>query len=221
MTTASLPDEEDLLELQARLRRRDEEAPLMVTDLKQWMYCRRILYYLTCLPDVRPTTYLMEVGREQGKAEESRELRRALQRYGLENARREFGLWLSSARLGLRGRVDMVLWVDDAEPQQALPVDFKFSHTVGEHVQLQLMAYGCLLEEVSGRTSPRGFIVEIPLRRTVEIPFTPALRRRFERELSAMRAVLQSEQMPPPAKQPAKCVVCEFRRFCNDVRIGS
>ncbi|MEW6505286.1 MAG: CRISPR-associated protein Cas4 [Chloroflexota bacterium] len=221
MTIPPLPDEQDLLELQARLRRRDEEAPLMVTDLKQWIYCRRILYYLTCLPDVRPTTYLMEVGREQGKAEESRELRRTLQRYGLENARREFGVRLSSAHLGLRGVVDMVLWVDDAQPQQALPVDFKFSHAVGEHVQLQLMAYGRLLEEVSGRPSPRGFLVEIPLRRTVEVPFTPALRRRFEKELAAMQAVLRSEEMPPPAKRPAKCVVCEFRRFCNDVSGGS
>ncbi len=212
-----IPDEEELLELQARLRRRDQQAPFMVTDLKQWMYCRRILYYLICLPDVRPTTYLMEVGREQGQAEETRELRRALRRYGLESGRREFGVRLSSARLGLRGVVDMVIWLDDSTPPQALPVDFKFSHTLAEHVRLQLTAYALLLEEASGRTSPRGFIYQIPLRRAVEVPFTPALRRKLEKELASMRALLQSEQMPPPAKKPAQCVVCEFRRFCNDV----
>ncbi|MFN7037139.1 MAG: CRISPR-associated protein Cas4 [Bellilinea sp.] len=215
-----VPEEEELLELQARLRRRDAEAPLMVTDLKQWMYCRRILYYLSCLPDVRPTTYLMEVGREQGKAEESRELRRALHRYGLENGRREFGVRLSSARLGLRGVVDMVIWLDDREPPEALPVDFKFSQKVGAHVELQLIAYGMLLEEVTGRRSPRGFIYEIPLRRAVEVPFSAALRRKFERELAEMQSVLRSEQMPRPAKKISQCVVCEFRRFCNDVNVG-
>jgi CRISPR-associated exonuclease Cas4 len=218
--TTLMPDEEDLLELQARLRRRDQEAPLMVTDLKQWIYCKRILYYLTCLPDVRPTTFLMEVGREQGKAEESREVRRALHRYGLENGRREFGVRLSSARLGLRGVVDLVIWLDETQPPQALPVDFKFSHTVGEHVKLQLMAYGMLLEDVTGRQAPRGFIYEIPLRRAIEVPFTEALRRKFEKELAEMHSVLRSEQMPPPAKKVSQCIVCEFRRFCNDINVN-
>jgi len=215
-----IPDEEELLELQARLRRRDEEAPLMVTDLKQWVYCRRILYYLTCLPDVRPTTFMMEAGQEQGKAEESRELRRALNRYGLETGRRELGVRLSSARLGLRGMVDMVIWLDDRQPAEALPVDFKFSHTIGEHVKLQLVAYGLLLEDTTGRQSPRGFLYLIPLRKAVEVPFTPALRRKVEKELASMHAVLRGEGMPPPARSFGKCVICEFRRFCNDVSAG-
>ncbi|MEW6179860.1 MAG: CRISPR-associated protein Cas4 [Chloroflexota bacterium] len=218
--TTPIPDDEELLELQARLRRRDQEAPLMVTDLKQWIYCRRILFYLTCLPDVRPTTYLMEVGSEQGKAEETRELRRALHRYGLENGRREFGVRLSSPRLGLRGVVDMVIWLDEQQPPQVLPVDFKLSHTLGEHVKLQLTAYGMLLEEVTGRQSPRGFIYQIPLRKAVEVPFSAGLRRKFENELAEMLSVIRGEQMPPPAKKISQCVVCEFRRFCNDVNIG-
>lgn len=215
-----LPDEEDLHELQTRLRRRDEESPFMVTDLKQWMYCRRILYYLTCLPDVRPTTYLMEFGQEQGKLEENREFRRALRRYGLENGRKEMNVRLSSARLGLRGVVDMVIWLDDSQPPQVLPVDFKFSSAVGEHVKLQLAAYGLLLEESSGRQSPRGFLYLIPLRRAVEISFTATLRRKLEKELAEMRKMMTGEQMPPAAKKVSQCVVCEFRRFCNDVSVG-
>jgi CRISPR-associated exonuclease Cas4 len=217
----TFPDEEELLELQARLRRRDEEAPLMVTDLKQWIYCRRILYYLTCLPDVRPTTFLMEVGQEQGKAEENRELRRALSRYGLETGRREFGVRLSSARLGLRGMVDLVIWLDDHQPPQAVPVDFKFSQTIGDHVKLQLAAYALLLEDSTGRSVQHGFLYLIPLRKAVEVPITAALRRKVEKELAAMHAVLSGEQMPPPAVAFGKCAVCEFRRFCNDVWAGS
>jgi CRISPR-associated exonuclease Cas4 len=212
--------EEDLYELQARLRRRDEEAPLMVTDLKQWIYCRRILYYLTCLPDVRPTTYLMEVGRQEGELEESRELRRAFSRYGLENGRKEFRLHLSSARLGLRGVVDMVIWLDEEQPPEVIPVDFKFSRTVGAHVQLQLAAYALLLEEASGRPARRGFIYQIPLRKAVEVSFSAALRRKLEKTLHEMRQVMQGEQLPPPARKYAQCVVCEFRRFCNDVAPG-
>lgn len=33
-----------------------------VTDLKQWTYCPRVLYYRYCLPDIRPVTDLMRAG---------------------------------------------------------------------------------------------------------------------------------------------------------------
>ena len=52
--------------------------PFRVTDLKQWVYCPRILYYHHCLPDVRPVTYKMKAGVEAGRAEEGREERRSL-----------------------------------------------------------------------------------------------------------------------------------------------
>ena len=33
-----------------------------VSELRQYVYCPRIVYYSTCLPDVRPVTYTMEAG---------------------------------------------------------------------------------------------------------------------------------------------------------------
>ena len=33
-----------------------------VTDLKQYEYCPRIVYYTYCLPLIRPTTFKMEAG---------------------------------------------------------------------------------------------------------------------------------------------------------------
>ena len=81
----------------------DIHAPFQVTDLKQWAYCPRILYYATCLPDVRPITYKMQVGIELGVKEEQREMRRSLRAYGLSHGRREFNVYVTSERLGLRG----------------------------------------------------------------------------------------------------------------------
>ena len=75
--------------------------PFRVTDLKQWVYCPRILYYHHCLPDVRPVTYTMEAGIEAGRAEEGREERRSLRAYGLASGEREFNVALRSERLGL------------------------------------------------------------------------------------------------------------------------
>ncbi len=41
---------------------------LTVTDLKQYCYCPRILFYMRCLPGVRPLTVKMEEGRGRRSA---------------------------------------------------------------------------------------------------------------------------------------------------------
>jgi len=189
------------------------EAPFRVTDLKQWVYCPRILYYELCLPDVRPTTYKMEAGREAGKAEEEREARRSLKLYGIETGRREFNVTVSSKKYGLRGKVDLVIWGE----QEVVPVDYKLSKFAGKHFQLQLMAYGLLLEEISGLSSKRGFLYLLPQRQAEEVKFTARLRETLLKTLEAMNYMLYNEAMPPPTPNRNKCLACEFRRFCNDM----
>jgi CRISPR-associated exonuclease Cas4 len=191
------------------------EAPFRVTDLKQWVYCPRILYYAVCLPDVRPVTYKMQAGVEAGRDEEGREARRSLRAYGLEEGRREFNVPLVFDRLGLRGVVDMVIWLDDKG--EVIPVDYKLSEIAGTHFKLQLAAYGLMLEEASGLTARRGFLYFIPRRKAEEVPLDKRMRDRLAATLDAMHRVLRYEIMPDPTPQRAKCVACEFRRFCNDV----
>ena len=147
----------------------DVEAPFRVTDLKQWVYCPRILYYSMCLPDVRPITYKMTAGIEAGKNEEGREGRRNLRAYGLTQGCREFNVALVSDRYGLRGLVDMVIWIETPEAGEVIPVDYKLSSIPGEHFKMQVMAYGLMLEEVSGLPARRGYLYEIPKRRAEKI----------------------------------------------------
>jgi len=191
-----------------------------VTDLKQYTYCPRIVYYHHCLPAVRPVTYKMEAGVEAGTAEEMREVRRSLRPYGLERGERHLDVWLNSEEWGLRGRVDLVIDSDDnvSGTRELIPVDFKLSPgRMGANFRLQLVAYGVLLEEAWGGPSRRGFVYFIPRRRATEVAFTPELRARFEASLEVMRDIVERERMPPPTRSRARCEVCEFRRFCNDV----
>jgi CRISPR-associated exonuclease Cas4 len=198
------------------------QTPFRVTDLKQWVYCPRILYYSLCLPDVRPITEHIKAGIDAGKGEEGREERRSLRPYGLKQGRRDFNVSLASDRLGLHGVADMVIWLDETpgethRPGEVIPVDYKFSNTPGEHFKLQLMAYGLLLEETAGVQAKHGFLYEIPLRKAIEVRFTPQLRRKLLTALTEMQSMLLSERMPEPTAQLGKCMNCEFRRFCNDV----
>lgn len=191
-------------------------TPFRVTDLKQWVYCARILYYYLCLPDVRPVTFKMEAGLEAGREEETREERRSLRAYGLKQGRREYRVKLASERLGLRGTADVVIWVDEPA-REVIPVDYKLSKVAGEHFKLQLMAYGLLLEEASGLPAQRGFLYEIPQRKAIEVPFTQRLRQKLCLALREMQSMLWNERMPAATPQRGKCLNCEFRRFCNDV----
>jgi len=215
------------------------ERPIFtVTDLKQYAYCPRILFYTCCLPLLRPTTGKMEEGRLAHQEAREREQRRTLRIYGLEEARRHFDVPVTSEELGLGGRIDLVLEVasdssgsavasdlsgsavaSDLSGVEWIPVDYKQTgRRAGPHLRRQLAAYGLMLEETWGGVVRRGFIYSLLTRRAEEIPLTPALRREVRETVAAMREMVERERMPDPPASRRPCVNCEFRRFCNDVR---
>lgn len=193
------------------------EVPWRVTDLKQYIYCARILYYYTCLPRVRPVTYKMEASQEAHAAAEDLEQRRSLRSYGLQDGERHFNVSLVSERLGMRGQVDMVIETGPAGRRELIPVDYKLSDKTAEHFQLQLAAYAVMLEDTWGEAVKRGFLYLIPQRKAREVRITARLRTALDETLVVMNAMLLREEMPPPTSHRAKCVACEFHRFCNDV----
>lgn len=187
-----------------------------VIDLKQYAYCPRILYYHTVLPQVRPLTYKMEAGIRAHVQTEGKEKRRSLKAYGLEAGVRTFNVPLFSAELGLSGVLDMLIETEDA----LIPVDFKQSKKVGNHFKLQLVAYGRLLAaraNLSGKSIQRGFLYMIPRRTAVAVPFSIKSQHQFDRALADLKRITVHQKIPPPTKQAARCVDCEFRRFCNDI----
>lgn len=187
-----------------------------VIDLKQYVYCPRILYYQTVLPEVRPLTYKMEAGIQAHIQVEEQEKRRSLRAYDLAEGQRRFNVSLSDAGLMLSGEIDMVIETD----HELIPVDYKQAKKIGKHYKLQLMAYGRLLELSDlkeKRTIKRGFLYLIPTRQAIEVQFTASLRRQLTEALQAMYIITWQQQIPPPVTKPAQCVNCEFRRFCNDI----
>lgn len=188
---------------------------IRVIDLKQYIYCPRILYYQTVLPDIRPLTYKMEAGIAAHQRAEQREKRRLLRTYGLQHGERTFNLPIWDAELGLSGEIDMVIMTAEA----CIPVDYKASKRVGPHFKLQLMAYGRLLETKMQQPTAdvtHGFLYMIPLRKAIRVSFTAHLRRKLDRTLKAIKDIVTQQQMPNPTDQNGRCVNCEFRRFCND-----
>lgn len=198
----------------------DEPLFLTVTDLKQYAYCARVVYYSYCLPLIRPLTFKMTRGIEAHERARPRERRRTLSAYGLTRGERHFDVLVESASLGLRGRVDMVIETDEnaTSAKELIPVEYKHTRRApGPHWKRQLAAYGLLLQEGWGTPVQRGFFYFLPARRAEEVVITTRLRDDAQKTLAVMRHMIEREAMPAPPKSRRPCVDCEFRRFCNDV----
>ena len=199
-----------------------EPFRLRVSELRQFWFCARLLYYFYCLPDVRPTTYKLEEGLEQHREEVLRERRRGLSFYGLEGveerARKRFDVVVESERLALRGRLDAVIEVEEDGCVRAYPVEYKATRREpGAQYRLQLAAYALLLEEQEGCQATEGFFVLLPLRKVLRVRLDRAAMARAEKAVLEMHRIIRGESLPPPPKSAARCSTCEFRRFCNDV----
>lgn len=188
---------------------------LRVTDLKQFAYCPRIVYYSYCLPLIRPTTFKMEAGIESHEKAAYDEARRSLRAYGLSEGERRFDVALTSERLGLSGRIDLVIMQGQ---QEAIPVDYKLSrHGEARHFHQQLAAYAELIEENWQIPVRRGFLYLLPERRAEEVKLTGRLRAGLRGHVAVMRQMIAGQQMPEATPARARCVNCEYRRFCNDL----
>lgn len=193
----------------------DGVQPLVfqVTDLKQWLYCRRIVYFRFNWPHVRPRTYGLEEGRLAHEEERARQRRRPRRVYGVPTGERLFDVSHYSTALGLSGRVDLVILAEN----EVVVVDFKDSANLkARHFRLQVVAYGLLMEERFEKPVRRGFLYSIPRRKAVEVKVTRRAREEVLGVVRAMAQAVQGEAMPAGPGSLAPCVSCEFRRFCND-----
>lgn len=188
--------------------------PLRVNDLKQYAYCPRVVFYQNVMPVDKKATYKMEHGKVAEAKMDELEKRRKLHRYHLDQGRRRFHVWVHSQRLGLSGKLDMLIETDDA----LYPVDFKFTegpaHRNHAH---QICGYGLILEELYTRRVERGFIYLIPQNDAVEIEITDALRQETLRMLDEIREMVQREIFPEPTPYRNRCTDCEYRNYCGDV----
>lgn len=187
---------------------------ITISDLKNWGYCARVVYYRRFFSGAGAATYKMKAGVAAQEMLERLEVRRTLGRYGYEGAQRKFGLWLVDEELGLSGKLDVLLerWDDGAV------VDFKLtSGEPGENHRLQLAGYALLVEAKLKIAVPTGFLVRIPDEKVFEIPIDEALRERVRSGLAAMKRMTEEERCPEATEVRGRCVDCEYANFCGDI----
>ncbi len=217
---------------------------LNASDLRQYVYCARILYFRYCVPVRPPPTYKMVEGQLEHAQIEDLERRRSLHAYGLTDGERVFDARLASERLGISGALDMVI----VRRHEIVPVEFKHTEApparpapsrphpasgakgldhvaqgAGEemaislHHKYQLAAYALLAEEHWQLPAHRCFVYFVGARKAAAVTITPSVRTYTRRLLREMRELVISQRMPAATRHRQRCHDCEYRRFCNDV----
>ncbi len=191
-----------------------EPMPLRVNDLKQYEYCPRIVFYNTVMPLDRKVTFKMQRGTEAEFHLDALEKRRSLRQYKLKEGERRFHVWLHSERLGLSGKMDMLV----VSPEGYFPVDFKYTRgrPHRNHVS-QLAGYAVLVEDLYDTHVETGFIYLAPVGELVAIRITEELKQEVGIRLAQIRQMVREELLPPPTPVRARCAECEFRNYCGDI----
>lgn len=187
---------------------------LKVNDIKQHAYCPRIVFYQYSMPVEKKATWKMEQGKVAEDEIDRLEQRRRLKAYRLTEGERRFHVWLASERLGLSGKLDLVI----DSPSGLFPIDFKFTTGKPYHNHLmQLCGYALLLEEHYHRPVTKGFVYLIPKNTAEVIDLTVELKAETMSLLEEIRTMIEKEEMPMPTPVRNRCTDCEYRNFCADI----
>ncbi|MBC7362792.1 MAG: CRISPR-associated protein Cas4 [Candidatus Aminicenantes bacterium] len=187
---------------------------ITVNDIKQFFYCKRVVFFNHVMPVDKKPTYKMEQGRLLEEDLRGLEKRRKLSKYNLENGKRIFSLWMSSEKMGLSGKLDMLI----ISPKGYFPVEFKYSTNRPQknHVY-QLGGYALLIEEKYGQKVNQGFVYLIPKKEVHVFSITEDLKKEVFITMEAIKTMITAERMPEAAANRSRCQDCEFRNFCGDV----
>lgn len=127
----------------------------------------------------------------------------------IDELREARSLLLSSERLGLVGRVDLL----EQEAGTVVPVDYKRGKPPAnverswEPERVQLCVLGLLLRD-NGYACDHGVLWFVDSRERVEVPITDELIARTMAVTADMRRLAACEQPPPPLVASPKCPRC-------------
>ncbi|AAB89375.1 MULTISPECIES: CRISPR-associated protein Cas4 [Archaeoglobus] len=177
-----------------------------VSDIVQYLYCPRKLYFLK-IAGIRISKPKMEEGK--AAQEEARGKLRSFAR----KLKGELltSVYLESKRYGLKGVLDALVIVDGG----AFPVDVKLTRfqSITYAWKMQLTAYALLVEENYAVEVRKGYLFLLNQGKFVEVSISPDDRKALLRIIKEIERLIEEEKYPRTSKSK-KCGYCEVREFC-------
>lgn len=179
--------------------------PIMLSALQHWSYCPRQCALIHVEQAFDENVFTM-----RGNAAHERVDDPGFETFEGVRAERALPVW--SDRLGLIGKCDVVEFHPDGH---IYPVEYKHGKKREKtHDEIQLAAQAMCLEEMTGKAITHGAIYHHGSRRRREVTITQELRDKVKETVNAIRAMMDSGKLPPPAND-ARCKECSLKEICQ------
>lgn len=187
-----------------------------ISDIKQFVYCPRKIYYTYVEPVPWKKTFKMEYGRKQHEELYKKEKRRSLKMYGLAEGTRYFGYNVYSEKYHLSGKLDILIDQGEGHEQRYIPVECKDTdYQIFNSTKYQLVAYAMAIEDQLNSPVNEGYIYIIPEEKAYLITITNEERDFVKKIITSIRNIIEKEHFPEPRSRK-RCWGCEYIRYCND-----
>lgn len=184
------------------------------SDIRQFVYCPRVIYFRYVMPLHFRQTYSMIKGTETEELQLLLTKRRSFQRWGLAQAELVCHPYWKSESLRLAGIPDAVLLAKN----RVGVLEFKESpHGLTLGTELQLAVYTILAEELYPQRDVLALFHNPWTGRTTLVNVNESLKNQVLAIRNSLDELVLGERLPEPTRQKGKCVDCEYRRSCSDV----
>lgn len=188
----------------------NEPEALPLSALQHWAYCPRqcgLIHLEQAFDDNLHTLRGQAVHAQVDQP--GVEVRRGLR------VERALPVW--SDTLGLIGKADVVEFEPDGTPY---PVEYKHGNrhkaaAIAACDDLQLAAQAWCLQEMTGRPVSEGALYYAGSRRRRVVAIDATLLQQVQTATDAVRAMLDSGQLPPPCEDERRCRGCSLHDRCQ------
>jgi len=179
-------------------------------DMRQYVYCPRVIYFRYVM-QIRPqSTYKMTRGEEIHEKEvrkKTRDVKGELTKY--------YNLYIQDSELNIAAILDYL----EFDGTEATPVDVKTGHCyqdpISDHHLAQLL-FQAILVEMRFQIAVNKVKVVYKKDKTERV-YTVSVDDKVKilRNIGKIRKIVKHELIPDPTSDAAKCVDCEFWNFCQ------
>lgn len=186
------------------------DKPFIGTEeIRQFSYCKRILFFRHIIHAPMKQTYKMEFG-----AKKHEKLQKMANRSKEDYAQKYYNVYLTDPQLGLVGLIDYF----EFDGKEAYPVEIKSGNIPPEGIdnphKYQVTAQAILIEKNFNFLVKKVRVYYSKHNKIVDYPIGVEEKLKVMKIIDEINKLLASEKMPEPTKDKGKCIDCECRNYC-------
>ncbi len=191
-----------------------EKQYLTATDLMNYSYCPRIIYFVHVLRKPQFTTKKEYKGREK-EVDFQAKARRTKIVKSYPKLPKILKVHLVFEKLGWKTIVDSILI--NKEKGEAYPIQAKYSFTprkIYKAQKRQIVMEAMLIEEIFGHKVPYGYIKFLRSGDLIKVFISEADKADLIETFSKIGKIIYQEHNPKPTKFVKRCTDCCFKNIC-------